>query len=106
MRCTRRLAWTITAHSDERRLFRDGRPGQALRFFEQLYRVERQARNEIPADGETRDHSIAASASNMVSPSSMLSMRIPMIPDSDSETKPDTYSDRIPDAIPRRSRTA
>lgn len=30
-------------------------------------------RNEIPADGETRDHSIAASASNMVSPSSMLS---------------------------------
>lgn len=33
-------------------------------------------------------------------------LRIPMIPDSDSETKPDTYSDRIPDAIPRRSRTA
>ncbi|BAB54466.1 msr9043 (plasmid) [Mesorhizobium japonicum MAFF 303099] len=48
MRCTRRLAWTITAHSDERRLFRDGRPGQALRFFEQLYRVERQAPERNP----------------------------------------------------------
>ncbi|MER9572759.1 IS66 family transposase [Mesorhizobium opportunistum] len=35
-----------------------GPPEQALRFFEQLYRVERQARNEIPEDGETRDHCI------------------------------------------------
>ncbi|MGX5851822.1 IS66 family transposase [Mesorhizobium sp. PL10] len=35
-----------------------GPPEQALRFFEQLYRVERQARNEIPDDGETRDHCI------------------------------------------------
>ncbi|WP_352779888.1 transposase, partial [Mesorhizobium sp. M0913] len=34
------------------------RPTQALRFFEQLYRVERQARNEIPDDGETRDDCI------------------------------------------------
>ena len=31
---------------------------------------------------------------------------IPMTPDSDSETQPDGYSDKIPDAIPRRSRTA
>lgn len=35
-----------------------GPPEQALRFFEQLYRVERQARNEIPDDGEKRDHCI------------------------------------------------
>ncbi|MEY9166449.1 transposase [Sinorhizobium fredii] len=35
-----------------------GPPERALRFFEQLYRVERQARNEIPDDGETRDHCI------------------------------------------------
>jgi hypothetical protein len=28
------------------------------RFFEQLYRIERQARDEIPDDGETRDHCI------------------------------------------------
>ncbi|ESZ31348.1 IS66 family transposase [Mesorhizobium sp. L2C066B000] len=35
-----------------------GPPEQALRFFEQLYRVERQARNQIPDDGETRDHCI------------------------------------------------
>jgi transposase len=35
-----------------------GPPEQALRFFEQLYRVERQARNEIPNNGETRDHCI------------------------------------------------
>ncbi|MGX5844225.1 IS66 family transposase [Mesorhizobium sp. ArgA1] len=35
-----------------------GPPEQALRFFEQLYRVERQARNEIADDGETRDHRI------------------------------------------------
>ncbi|MER9332182.1 IS66 family transposase [Mesorhizobium sp. M0488] len=35
-----------------------GLPEQGLRFFEQLYRVERQARNEIPDDGETRDHCI------------------------------------------------
>ncbi|MER9651038.1 IS66 family transposase [Mesorhizobium sp. M0199] len=35
-----------------------GPPEQALRFFEQLYRVERQARNEIPDDGETRDDCI------------------------------------------------
>jgi transposase len=31
-----------------------GPPEQALRFFEQLYRVEQQARDEIPDDGETR----------------------------------------------------
>ncbi|ESY65880.1 MULTISPECIES: IS66 family transposase [Mesorhizobium] len=35
-----------------------GPPEQALRFFEQLYRVESQARNEIPDDGETRDDCI------------------------------------------------
>ena len=35
-----------------------GPPEQALRFFEQLYRIERQARNEISYDGETRDHCI------------------------------------------------
>ncbi|QKC73113.1 IS66 family transposase [Mesorhizobium loti] len=35
-----------------------GPPEQALRFFEQLYRVERQARNEKPDKGETRDHCI------------------------------------------------
>jgi len=35
-----------------------GPPEQALQFFEQLYRVERQVRNEIPDDGETRDHCI------------------------------------------------
>ena len=34
------------------------------------------------------------------------SLRIPMTPDSDSETQPDAYSDKIPDAVPRRSRTA
>jgi transposase len=33
-----------------------GPPAQALRFFDQLYRVERQAREENPDDGETRDH--------------------------------------------------
>ena len=32
-----------------------GPPEQALKFFEQLYRVEKMARNEIPHDGETRD---------------------------------------------------
>jgi transposase len=31
-----------------------GPPEQALRFFEQLYRVERQARNEKPDKGETK----------------------------------------------------
>ena len=31
-----------------------GPPEQALKFFEQLYRVERQARDETPDDGETR----------------------------------------------------
>ncbi|MDP9812872.1 hypothetical protein J2W42_005743 [Rhizobium tibeticum] len=31
-----------------------GPPEQALRFFEQLYRVERQARNEKPDKGETQ----------------------------------------------------
>lgn len=35
-----------------------GPPQQALKFFEQLYRVERQARNEKPDKGETRDHCI------------------------------------------------
>ena len=35
-----------------------GPPEQALRFFEQLYRVERQARDRKPEDGETRDHCI------------------------------------------------
>ena len=35
-----------------------GPPEQALRFFEQLYRVERLARDEIPDDGETPDHCI------------------------------------------------
>lgn len=33
-----------------------GPPEQALKFFEQLYRVEGQARNEKPDKGETRDH--------------------------------------------------
>jgi len=32
-----------------------GPPEQALKVFEQLYRVEKMARNEIPRDGETRD---------------------------------------------------
>jgi transposase len=32
-----------------------GPPEQALKFFEQLYRVEKMARNEIPRDGETRE---------------------------------------------------
>lgn len=31
-----------------------GPPGQALRFFDQLYRVERQARDEKPEKGETQ----------------------------------------------------
>jgi transposase len=31
-----------------------GPPQQALRFFEQLYRIESQARDEIPDDGETQ----------------------------------------------------
>jgi transposase len=35
-----------------------GPPEQALRFFEQLYRVERQARDKKPDAGETRDHCI------------------------------------------------
>ncbi len=35
-----------------------GPPEQALRFFEQLYRVERQARNEKPDKGETPGHCI------------------------------------------------
>jgi transposase len=35
-----------------------GPPEQALKFFEQLYRVEGQARNEKPDKGETRDHCI------------------------------------------------
>ncbi|AYG70485.1 MULTISPECIES: IS66 family transposase [Rhizobium] len=35
-----------------------GPPEQALKFFEQLYRIEKQARDEIPDDGETRDHCI------------------------------------------------
>ncbi|MCB5946104.1 IS66 family transposase, partial [Acidocella sp. KAb 2-4] len=35
-----------------------GPPEQALKFFEQLYRVERQARGEEPDKGETRDHCI------------------------------------------------
>ena len=35
-----------------------GPPQQALKFYEQLYRVERQARNEKPDKGETRDHCI------------------------------------------------
>ncbi|MBB4581607.1 hypothetical protein GGE45_003955 [Rhizobium aethiopicum] len=35
-----------------------GPPEQAPRFFERLYRFERQARNEIPDDSETRDHCI------------------------------------------------
>jgi transposase len=32
-----------------------GPPTQALRFFDQLYRIERQVRAEKPDDGETRD---------------------------------------------------
>ena len=35
-----------------------GWPEQALKFFEQLYRIERQARDEIPDGGETRDDCI------------------------------------------------
>ncbi len=35
-----------------------GPPEQALKFFDQLYRIERQARDEIPDDGETRDDCI------------------------------------------------
>ncbi|MQW08195.1 IS66 family transposase [Sinorhizobium meliloti] len=35
-----------------------GPPEQALRFFEQLYRVERQARDKKPEDGDTRADSI------------------------------------------------
>jgi transposase len=35
-----------------------GPPEQALKFFEQLYRIESQARNEKPDKGETRDHCI------------------------------------------------
>lgn len=35
-----------------------GPPEQALRFFEQLYRVERQVRDEKPEDGETQADSI------------------------------------------------
>ncbi|MEY9604137.1 hypothetical protein AB7M74_010746 [Bradyrhizobium japonicum] len=35
-----------------------GPPEQALRFFEQLYRVERQARDEKPDRGETSDQCI------------------------------------------------
>lgn len=31
-----------------------GPPEQALKFFEQLYRIEKQARNEKPDDGETQ----------------------------------------------------
>ncbi|MBB5575954.1 IS66 family transposase [Rhizobium paranaense] len=33
-----------------------GPPAQALKFFDQLYRIERQVRDEKPDDGETRDH--------------------------------------------------
>jgi len=33
-----------------------GPPAQALKFFDQLYRIERQARDEKPDDGETREH--------------------------------------------------
>jgi hypothetical protein len=29
-------------------------PAQALKFFDQLYRIERQARDEIPDEGETQ----------------------------------------------------
>lgn len=35
-----------------------GPPEQALKFFEQLYRIERQARDEKPESGETREHCI------------------------------------------------
>jgi transposase len=35
-----------------------GPPEQALKFFEQLYRIESQARNEKLGKGETRDHCI------------------------------------------------
>lgn len=31
-----------------------GPPAQALKFFDQLYRIERQARDEIPVEGETK----------------------------------------------------
>lgn len=31
-----------------------GPPAQALKFFDQLYRIERQARDEIPDEGETQ----------------------------------------------------
>lgn len=33
-----------------------GPPAQAIKFFDQLYRIERQVRDEKPDDGETRDH--------------------------------------------------
>jgi transposase len=35
-----------------------GPPAQALKFFDQLYRIERQVRDEKPEDDETRDHYI------------------------------------------------
>lgn len=35
-----------------------GPPKQALKFFEQLYRIENQAHKEKPGKGETRDQCI------------------------------------------------
>src|SRR4051812_14849297 len=46
-----------------------GPPEQALRFFEHLYRVERQARDEKPDRGERQVNAFAASVSNIASPS-------------------------------------
>ena len=42
-----------------------GPPAQALTFFDQLYRIERQARDETPDDGETLGTTGAGSARNM-----------------------------------------
>ncbi|WP_439711412.1 IS66 family transposase [Bradyrhizobium elkanii] len=50
-----------------------GPPEQALRFFDQFYRVERQARTEHRRRVKRRPTAFAASGSNIVSPSSMLS---------------------------------
>jgi transposase len=35
-----------------------GPPAQALKFFDQLYRIERQARDEMPVEGETQADTI------------------------------------------------
>jgi transposase len=52
-----------------------GPPAQALKFFDQLYRIERQARDEIPVEGKRRPTPCVASARNIASRSSMPSRR-------------------------------